>query len=204
MNKKGLLIVVSGPSGAGKGTICKDFLDINTDVLMSVSSTTRLPRQNEVDGVNYNFIKRNEFEDLIAQDQLLEFVHVFDNYYGTPKKWVFDQMEKGRDVLLEIEIIGAMKVKEKYKDAILVFVLPPSIKELKNRIMARGTETDQQIDIRMSRAMQEIKTIEKYDYFILNDNVAKAVKDMEAIISAEKNAVSRYSKEIVRSYEEEI
>lgn len=204
MNKKGLLIVVSGPSGAGKGTICKDFLDINTDVLMSVSSTTRLPRQNEVDGVNYNFIKRNEFEDLIAQDQLLEFVHVFDNYYGTPKKWVFDQMEKGRDVLLEIEIIGAMKVKEKYKDAILVFVLPPSIKELKNRIMARGTETDQQIDIRMSRAMQEIKTIEKYDYFILNDNVAKAVKDMEAIISAEKNAVSRYSQEIVRSYEEEI
>ena len=204
MNKKGLLIVVSGPSGAGIGTICKDFLDINTDVLMSVSSTTRLPRQNEVDGVNYNFIKRNEFEDLIAQDQLLEFVHVFDNYYGTPKKWVFDQMEKGRDVLLEIEIIGAMKVKEKYKDAILVFVLPPSIKELKNRIMARGTETDQQIDIRMSRAMQEIKTIEKYDYFILNDNVAKAVKDMEAIISAEKNAVSRYSKEIVRSYEEEI
>lgn len=204
MNKKGLLIVVSGPSGAGKGTICKDFLDINTDVLMSVSSTTRLPRQNEVDGVNYNFIKRNEFEDLIAHDQLLEFVHVFDNYYGTPKKWVFDQMEKGRDVLLEIEIIGAMKVKEKYNDAILVFVLPPSIKELKNRIMARGTETDQQIDIRMSRAMQEIKTIEKYDYFILNDNVAKAVKDMEAIISAEKNAVSRYSKEIVRSYEEEI
>lgn len=204
MDKKGLLIVVSGPSGAGKGTICKDFLDINKDVLMSVSSTTRYPRQNEVNGVNYNFIKRDEFEDLIAKDQLLEFVHVFDNYYGTPKEWVFEQMEKGRDVLLEIEIIGAMKVKEKYKDAILVFVLPPSIKELKKRIMGRGTETDQQVDIRMSRAMQEIKTIEKYDYFILNDNVAKAVKDLEAIISAEKNAVSRYSKEIVRSYEEEI
>ena len=134
----------------------------------------------------------------------MEYVHVFGNYYGTPKKWVLECIEKGKDVLLEIEIVGAMKVKEKYPDAILVFVLPPSLKELKNRIITRGTETIEQIENRMARAMQEIKTIEKYDYFIFNDNLTRAVDDLEAIISAEKNKVNRYSQEIVKIYEEEL
>jgi guanylate kinase len=204
MKKKGLLVVVSGPSGAGKGTICKNFMELNKEMLLSISSTTRNPRENEIDGVNYNFITKQDFEDLIGTDSLLEYVHVFGNYYGTPKKWVLECIEKGKDVLLEIEIVGAMKVKEKYPDAILVFVLPPSLKELKNRIVTRGTETIEQIENRMARAMQEIKTIEKYDYFIFNDNLTRAVDDLEAIISAEKNKVNRYSQEIVKIYEEEL
>lgn len=204
MKKKGLLVVVSGPSGAGKGTICKNFMELNKEMLLSISSTTRNPRENEIDGVNYNFITKQDFEDLIGTDSLLEYVHVFGNYYGTPKKWVLECIEKGKDVLLEIEIVGAMKVKEKYPDAILVFVLPPSLKELKNRIITRGTETIEQIENRMARAMQEIKTIEKYDYFIFNDNLTRAVDDLEAIISAEKNKVKRYSQEIVKIYEEEL
>lgn len=204
MKKKGLLVVVSGPSGAGKGTICKNFMELNKEMLLSISSTTRNPRENEIDGVNYNFITKQDFEDLIGTDSLLEYVHVFGNYYGTPKKWVLECIEKGKDVLLEIEIVGAMKVKEKYPDAILVFVLPPSLKELKNRIVTRGTETIEQIENRMARAMQEIKTIEKYDYFIFNDNLTRAVDDLEAIISAEKNKVKRYSQEIVKIYEEEL
>lgn len=204
MKKKGLLVVVSGPSGAGKGTICKNFMELNKEMLLSISSTTRNPRENEIDGVNYNFITKQNFEDLIGTDSLLEYVHVFENYYGTPKKWVLECIEKGKDVLLEIEIVGAMKVKEKYPDAILVFVLPPSLKELKNRIVTRGTETIEQIENRMARAMQEIKTIEKYDYFIFNDNLTRAVDDLEAIISAEKNKVKRYSQEIVKIYEEEL
>ena len=146
MKKKGLLVVVSGPSGAGKGTICKNFMELNKEMLLSISSTTRNPRENEIDGVNYNFITKQDFEDLIGTDSLLEYVHVFGNYYGTPKKWVLECIEKGKDVLLEIEIVGAMKVKEKYPDAILVFVLPPSLKELKNRIITRGTETIEQIE----------------------------------------------------------
>ena len=204
MKKKGLLVVVSGPSGAGKGTICKNFMELNKEMLLSISSTTRNPRENEIDGVNYNFITKQDFEDLIGTDSLLEYVHVFGNYYGTPKKWVLECIEKGKDVLLEIEIVGAMKVKEKYPDAILVFVLPPSLKELKNRIITRGTETIEQIENRMARAMQEIKTIEKYDYFIFNDNLTRAVDDLEALISAEKNKVNRYSQEIVKIYEEEL
>ena len=204
MKKKGLLVVVSGPSGAGKGTICKNFMELNKEMLLSISSTTRNPRENEIDGVNYNFITKQDFEALIGTDSLLEYVHVFGNYYGTPKKWVLECIEKGKDVLLEIEIVGAMKVKEKYPDAILVFVLPPSLKELKNRIITRGTETIEQIENRMARAMQEIKTIEKYDYFIFNDNLTRAVDDLEAIISAEKNKVNRYSQEIVKIYEEEL
>ena len=204
MKKKGLLGVVSGPSGAGKGTICKNFMELNKEMLLSISSTTRNPRENEIDGVNYNFITKQDFEDLIGTDSLLEYVHVFGNYYGTPKKWVLECIEKGKDVFLEIEIVGAMKVKEKYPDAILVFVLPPSLKELKNRIITRGTETIEQIENRMARAMQEIKTIEKYDYFIFNDNMTRAVDELEAIISAEKNKVNRYSQEIVKIYEEEL
>ncbi len=204
MKRKGLLVVVSGPSGAGKGSICKKFMENNHDMLISISSTTRNPRENEVDGINYCFITKQQFENLICTDALLEYVHVFENYYGTPKKWVLECIEKGKDVLLEIEIVGAMKVKEKYPEAILVFVLPPSLKELKSRIIARGTETIEQIENRMARAMQEIKTIEKYDYFIINDDLTRAVEDLQSIISAEKNKVKPYSQKIVSIYEEEL
>lgn len=201
LDKRGLLIVVSGPSGAGKGTICKEFMKHNENVRLSVSSTTRLPRENEVDGVSYHFTTKEEFERMIDNDELLEYVHVFDNYYGTGKKWVTDRLQDGEDVLLEIEIIGAMKVKEKYPDALLIFILPPSLKELKNRIETRGTETKDQIKGRLDRAMEEIHHIKAYDYFVINQDIDEAVQVMESIVLAEKYKVSRYQEEIISRYE---
>lgn len=201
MDKKGLLIVVSGPSGAGKGTICKAFMKSNENVRLSVSSTTRLPRENEVDGVSYHFTTKERFEQMIDQDELLEYVHVFDNYYGTGKKWVIDRLCNGEDVLLEIEIVGAMKVKEKYPDALLIFILPPSLKELKHRIETRGTETREQIKGRLDRAMEEIHHMKAYDYFVINQDIEEAVRAMESIVLAEKYKVSRYQEEIISRYE---
>lgn len=203
MKKKGLLIVVSGPSGAGKGTICKKFMEKNKNVLLSVSSTTRLPRENEVDGESYHFITKEQFEKMIEKDELLEFVHVFGNYYGTGKKWVTERLQSGEDVLLEIEIVGAMKVKEKYPNALLVFILPPSLSELKYRIQSRGTETEEQIRGRLERAMEEIHHIKAYDYFIINENVSEAVKELESIVLAEKDKVDRYRDELITQYENE-
>lgn len=203
MKKKGLLIVVSGPSGAGKGTICKEFMEKNKNVLLSVSSTTRLPRENEVDGESYHFITKEQFEKMIEKDELLEFVHVFGNYYGTGKKWVTERLQSGEDVLLEIEIVGAMKVKEKYPNALLVFILPPSLSELKYRIQSRGTETEEQIRGRLERAMEEIHHIKAYDYFIVNENVSEAVKELESIVLAEKDKVDRYLDELITQYENE-
>lgn len=203
MKKKGLLIVVSGPSGAGKGTICKEFMEKNKNVLLSVSSTTRLPRENEVDGESYHFITKEQFEEMIEKDELLEFVHVFGNYYGTGKKWVTERLQSGEDVLLEIEIVGAMKVKEKYPNALLVFILPPSLSELKYRIQSRGTETEEQIRGRLERAMEEIHHIKAYDYFIINENVSEAVKELESIVLAEKDKVDRYRDELITQYENE-
>lgn len=203
MKKKGLLIVVSGPSGAGKGTICKEFMEKNKNVLLSVSSTTRLPRENEVDGESYHFITKEQFEKMIEKDELLEFVHVFGNYYGTGKKWVTERLQSGEDVLLEIEIVGAMKVKEKYPNALLVFILPPSLSELKYRIQSRGTETEEQIRGRLERAMEEIHHIKAYDYFIINENVSEAVKELESIVLAEKDKVDRYRDELITQYENE-
>lgn len=203
MDRKGLLIVVSGPSGAGKGTICKEFMKNNQDIRLSVSSTTRSPRDQEVEGVSYHFTTKENFEHMIERDELLEFVHVFGNYYGTGRQWVTDCLNQGQDVLLEIEIVGAMRVKEKYPDALLVFVLPPSLKELKERIKSRGTEDKQQIDGRMARAMEEIRCIEAYDYFILNEDLAEAVTELDHIVKGEKNRVFRHKDEILAKYERE-
>lgn len=203
MNRHGLLMVVSGPSGAGKGTICDKFLDIHPEVKMSVSATTRSPRAGEIDKESYHFISQEEFGKLIAEDGLLEYVHVFGNYYGTPKDFVFKSMEQGSNVILEIEIEGAKKVKEKYPDAILVFILPPTLRELQTRIIKRGTEDEAQINLRLARALEEIRTMEEYSYFIVNENIDSAVKELEGIMIAEKNSVKRYFREIVRKYEEE-
>jgi len=135
MEKKGLLIVVSGPSGAGKGTICKEFLNSNQDVKISVSATTRKPRNGEVDGVNYFFISKDKFENMIGNNEFLEYARVYDNFYGTPKSAVLESLEKGEDVLLEIDIQGAKQIKEVYPEGVFVFILPPSLEELKNRIV---------------------------------------------------------------------
>lgn len=202
MDRKGLLLVLSGPSGAGKGTICESFMKKNSDVLLSVSTTTRKPREGEIEGVSYNYISKEEFEKRLDDDGFLEYVHVFENYYGTPKDLVLDNIEKGKDVLLEIEIIGAMQIKKKFPEAVLIFILPPSIKELETRIHKRGTETLEQIKLRLSRALNEIKEISEYSYFIINNDVEESVRYMESIITAEKSSVKRYNEKLINFYKE--
>lgn len=204
MEKKGILLVVSGPSGAGKGTICKAFLEKNPEVKLSISATTRLPREGEVDGVNYYFIDKDKFKSMIDKEEFMEHAYFFENHYGTPKKPVLENLENGKDVVLEIDILGAMQVKERCPEAVMIFILPPSIEELKHRITGRGTETPEQVKKRLSRAMEEIRKIEEYSYFIVNDDVKRAVEEMEAIVLSEKNKVDRYKKELIRIYEEEI
>lgn len=191
MSGKGLLLVVSGPSGAGKGTICKGLLEKNKDIELSISATTRDPRPGEVDGINYYFLEREEFKNMLDDNEFLEHAEVYGNYYGTPKTKVMEKLEQGKDVLLEIDIQGALKVKEIYKDGVFVFIVPPSMDELKSRLELRGTETRESMIRRFESAYDEIGFVFKYDYAVLNDEVDKAVSKMESIIEAEKCRVHR-------------
>lgn len=183
--KKGLLIVLSGPSGVGKGTVCKALLKKTNDLTYSVSATTREPRAGEVDGVNYFFKSREEFMQMIEDDRLLEYAEYVGNYYGTPCDFVEQTLAEGRDVILEIEVQGAMKVKEKFPNGIFIFLLPPSLDELKDRIRGRGTEQEHVIDSRMNVAVEEIALMENYDYAVVNDEIDLACKRIESIIIAE-------------------
>ncbi|WP_035290735.1 guanylate kinase [Clostridium sp. KNHs214] len=185
MDSKGLLIVISGPSGTGKGTICKEFLKRN-DFWLSVSATTRSPRKGEQHGKEYYFLSKDEFEGKIKEDDFLEYAHVYNNYYGTPKSNVIEKLEKGKDVILEIDIQGAINVKKAYKEAILIFILPPSYEELKNRIVNRGTETEESLKTRLESANREIECSREYDYIVLNDTVEAAVRRVESVVLAEK------------------
>ena len=187
----GLLVVISGPSGAGKGTICKRLREVMKDLKVSVSATTRQPRWGEIEGESYFFIDEEEFINKINNDEFLEYAKVYGNFYGTPKKEVFEQLEAGNDIILEIDIQGALQVKKNYPRGVFIFILPPSITELKNRIEGRGTDSKEVILKRMESVYEELDYAFEYDYVVLNDEVEAAVEKIECIIKAEKNRAIR-------------
>lgn len=191
MKHKGILVVVSGFSGAGKGTLMKRLIQDYDDYALSISATTRAPRPGEEDGREYFFLQREQFEKKIAENGLIEYARYCDNYYGTPREYVEKQLEAGRDVILEIEIQGALKVKKQYPDALLLFVMPPSAAELRRRLIGRGTETEEVIEKRMHRASEEAEGIENYEYIVINDDLDTCVKELHEIIKTAHNTPLR-------------
>ncbi|MED4401615.1 guanylate kinase [Metabacillus fastidiosus] len=204
MRERGLLIVLSGPSGVGKGTVRKELFSQNdTKFEYSISMTTRLPRAGEVDGVDYFFKTREEFEQLISEDKLLEWAEFVGNYYGTPVDYVEKTLSEGKDVFLEIEVQGAMQVRKKFPDGLFIFLAPPSLSELKNRIVTRGTETEDIIEGRMKVAKEEIIMMSAYDYVVENDSVTLACERINAIVLAEHCRRERVSKRYMKMLEVE-
>ncbi len=185
MKNKGLLLVVSAPSGCGKGTILGEILK-DDSFYYSISATTRAPREGEQDGVNYHFITKEEFEQRIAQGGMLEYAQYCGNYYGTPKKEVEQMRDAGRDVILEIEVEGAMKVRALCPDAVFLFIAPPSVEELRRRLNKRGTEAAEVIEERVSQAARELSYANRYDYIIVNGELEKAIQDFRTVVRAEK------------------
>jgi guanylate kinase len=183
--EKGLLIVLSGPSGVGKGTVCGALRTQDTHIQYSVSATTRKPRKGEQDGISYFFKSKEEFKRMISEKELLEYAQYVDNYYGTPRNYVEETLAKGHDVILEIEVQGALQVKETFPEGVFIFLMPPSIKELRARIEGRGTESKDLIDSRMTIAKDEIDLMDKYDYVVENDQVESAVERIKSIVTAE-------------------
>ena len=189
--KRGLLIVVSGASGTGKGTICKKILDELPEVAYSISATTRAPRFGEVDGREYYFLTRDEFNTWIADGKFLEFAEVHGNFYGTPLNKITERINRGEDILLEIDVQGALNVKKKFPEGVYIFLLPPSLAELKRRIEGRGTETPESLTLRLENAVAEIKVGLEYDYAVVNDKIDDAAAQIKAILIAERCKVRR-------------
>lgn len=191
MKKKGLLLVISGPSGAGKGTVCSEYVKRRPDCALSVSATTRAPREGEKEGESYFFLSEEEFKKRLSEDGFLEHAQFCGNFYGTPRAAVMEMIEGGTDVILEIEVQGAMQVRSHYPEAVLIFVLPPSRKRLEERLRGRNTEEDDVIKNRLARAEKELCFIEKYNYVIVNDNLSETVDELQAVITAEKCRLPR-------------
>ena len=197
--QKGILIVLSGPSGVGKSTVISELLSQRKDIYFSVSYTTRTPREGEVDGVNYNFVSRDEFERMIRDGELLEHAEYVNNYYGTSMKVIRDHLDQGTDVLLDIEVQGAANVKAQCPEAVLIFILPPSMEELEKRLQNRNTDAEDVIRQRLTRAREECAEIEKYDYVVVNNSVIDAVGEILAILTSEGCRV-RNRLDIARSF----
>lgn len=194
---KGRLFVLSGPSGCGKGTVCNMLLQRNPNLKLSISATSREQRVGEVDGETYFYLSKEQFEELIKNDELLEYNQGYSgNYYGTPKKYVFDQLENGFDVLLEIEMNGAKNVKNEYPESVGIFLSPPSLDELLSRLRGRARESEELIQERFLLAKEEIARVDEYKYAVINDNLEDAVKQIENIINAEKNLTARIGDKI--------
>ena len=186
MKDKGLLLVISGFSGAGKGTVVKRLLEQHNDYALSISATTRSPREGEQDGREYFFKSKEEFEKMIEASELIEYARYVDNYYGTPKAYVEEQLKEGKNVILEIEIQGALNIKSMVPDAVLLFIMPPSAKELERRLVGRGTEDEATIRARLSRASEEAQGVENYNYIVINDDVDACVETIDSIVKSEK------------------
>ena len=198
----GKLFILSGPSGAGKGTICKALL-ADTDLELSVSMTTRNPRTGETEGESYYFVSKEEFLRKIDASGFLEYAEVYGNFYGTPKQPVIDKLSAGTDVILEIDMQGALKVKENYPDGVFIFILPPSMSELRKRLTGRGTETAEAIEMRLGETLKELSYIDKYDYCVVNGQLEEAVARVKAIVVAEHSRVTFTAEELISRYKEE-
>lgn len=202
--KDGLLIVISGPSGAGKGTICNEILK-HDNVWKSVSMTTRLPREGETEGIDYYYVTKEEFEQKIENNEMLEYAEVYNGiYYGTPKTEVLQRLNNGMDVILEIDIEGALNIKKEFPNAVCIFIMPPSMKELKKRLILRNTETKEKILERFKKAYQEVNQVSKYNYVVINDEVINAVNKIDSILTAEKCRVDRIMDVNLGNEEEEL
>ena len=202
--KQGLLIVLSGPSGSGKNTVCDEVKKNNKNIWESISMTSRKPRKGEIDGKSYYFVTEEEFKKNIEDDNMLEYAKFVGNYYGTPKKNIQKHLDNGEDVILVIEIQGALQIKQKISHALFVFLLPPSMKELKRRLIDRNTESSSKVMERFERAYKEINELSKYNYVIVNDNVKDAAKKLESIILAERCRVDRIEEVFLDTLEEKI
>lgn len=196
MIRNGILFVISGPSGVGKGTITEALLKRNTNLKVSISATTRPPREGEIDGKDYFFISRDRFKQLIEEDEFLEWANVYSNMYGTPRQFVQNNLDNRSDVLLEIDIQGALQVKEKMPDGVFIFIAPPSIEELSYRLIARGKDSHDSIEQRLKACREEMSMMHEYDYMVINDDVDEAVKKIEAIIIAERCKVKNVKYEV--------
>ena len=202
MKKQGLLLILSGPSCSGKGTIVEQ-LKAKDDFALSISATTRAPREYEQDGVHYFFRTREEFERMIANQELLEWAEFCGNCYGTPRAYVTEQLQKGQNVILEIEVQGALQVKKLYPEGVLIFLVPPNLEELGRRLTNRGTEDKETINRRIHRALEEMEYVQDYDYVVINDTVPQATQDILDIVHAESMRCSR-NKEIKKVFKGEI
>lgn len=194
--EKGILIVISGPSCAGKGSVCKIICQKNPDLRLSISETTRKPRNYEKQGQDYFYVSKESFETRIKQGQYLEYATVYENYYGTPKDYVENLLESGYDIILEIDIQGAAKVRSNYKEGIYIFIVPPSMQELRRRIEERGTESKEQMEMRLNCAYEEMRNADDYSYIVINDELEDAARRVQSIITAEKCRTERLKNKI--------
>lgn len=195
IDEKGILFILSGPSGVGKGTVRKALFEKSTDLQYSISMTTRNPREGEQDGVDYFFKSKEEFESMIKEGKLIEWAEYVGNYYGTPKSYVEETLESGKDVFLEIEVKGALQVRENFPQGVFVFLIPPSLEELKNRIINRGTETEASVSNRLQAARAEIEMMDAYDYVVVNEEVDLAVDRIQSIVKSEHSKRERVAKQ---------